>query len=334
MIRIGNLYEQICTYENLCIAFKKAVRGKQDRYEVIAFKRSFDANIEKLRMDLLNHSPDVGHYYFFHVYDPKPRDICAASFPERVLHHAIMNICEPILEKYAIYDSYACRKNKGSDAAIFRAKKICKKNTWYLKLDIRKYFDSIDHLILIDMLARRIKDQYVLDLFSKILETYHTRPGKGVPIGNLISQHLANFYLGKFDHWIKEIMKIKYYIRYMDDFILFGNYHQDMKKLLAKIIIFLNSQLSLKLKQNIQLNRVQYGIPFLGYRVFSEKILLSTQSRKRFIDKYRLFESNCLHGIWSTDHMVRHMLPLIEFTKKADAHGFRKKIINQFGVWS
>ena len=157
---------------------------------------------------------------------------------------------------------------------------------------------------------------------------------KGLPIGNLISQHLANFYLGKFDHWIKEIMKVKHYIRYMDDFILLSNSQCELKKLLDNIIIFLDNQLLLKLKENIQLNKVKHGIPFLGYRVFSEKILLSPQSRKRFIEKYRLYEAKCLHGTWSIDEMVRHMMPLIEFTKKADAHGLRTNVINQFGVWS
>jgi len=334
MLRSGYLFDKICTYENLCLAFTKAAKGKHDRLEVIGFKKAFDKNIEKLQMDLLNRSPDIGHYYFFKVFDPKPRDICAASFPERILHHAIMNICEPILEKYAIYDSYACRKNKGTHAAIDRAKKFCKNNTWYLKLDIRKYFDSIDHLILMDMLARRIKDYDVLALFERILDTYHIQPGKGVPIGNLISQHLANYYLGKLDHWIKETIRIKYYIRYMDDFILFGNCQRKMKELLAKIILFLDKELCLEPKQSIQLNRVKHGIPFLGFRVFSEKILLTPQSRKRFSDKYRQYELNCLYGIWTIDQMVRHMMPLIEFTKKADAHGFRSNVINRFGVWS
>jgi len=334
MKRAGFLYEKIHTYENLCIAFQKASKGKQLRPEVIEYKQSFDSNINKLRIDLINHTPDVGNYYFFKVYDPKQRDICAACFPERVLHHAIMNICEPILDKYAIEDSYACRNKKGSHAAVQRAKYFCKSNKWYLKLDIKKYFDSIDHLILIDLLARKIKDTYFLDLIFKILDTYHTKKGKGVPIGNLISQHMANFYLGKFDHWIKEDLRIKAYIRYMDDFVIFGHKRIDLKNILEKIIIFLAKNLSLKLKENIQLNRVKYGIPFLGYLVFPEKIKLSSASKKRFINKYRDYEMNCIKEYWTIDEMIRHMEPLLEFTKKANSHGFRTDVINRFGVWS
>jgi RNA-directed DNA polymerase len=121
MIRAGNLYNRISTYENLCLSFWKAARGKQLRSDVITFRKNFDANIKKLQNDLLRHMPDVGHYRFFKVFDPKPRSICAASFAERVLHHAIMNICEPFLEAYAIHDSYACRKGKGNRKALKRA---------------------------------------------------------------------------------------------------------------------------------------------------------------------------------------------------------------------
>ncbi len=165
--------------ENLRLAFRKAAKGKQDRQEVIAFRRDFEANIRKLREQLLKNEPDVGHYRFFHVRDPKPRHICAASFPERVLHHAIMNIFEPVLESYAIDDSYACRKDKGAHKALAKAQTYSKNYMWYLKLDIRKYFDSIDHRIMISLLSRHVKDRELILLFQTLLETYHTDPGKG-----------------------------------------------------------------------------------------------------------------------------------------------------------
>jgi len=253
MIRIGFIYDQIYTYENLCIAFIKAAKGKYQRKDVILFKESFDTNILTIQQQLMDHSPDIGNYIFFKVHDPKPRDICAASFNERILHHAIMNVCEPYLDAFAIYDSYACRKNKGSHKAVQRAKSFCKKFGWYLKMDVKKYFDSIDHLILIDLLARRFKDDDLLDLFSKIFNTYHIQTGKGLPIGNLISQHTANFYLGTFDRWIKETLKIKGYIRYMDDFLVFGTGRHELKETLVKIQHYLKSKLSLDLKKNVQL---------------------------------------------------------------------------------
>jgi retron-type reverse transcriptase len=320
--------------ENLHLAFRKAARGKQDRPEVIAFREDFEANIRKLREQLLQNEPDVGHYRFFYVRDPKPRHICAASFPERVLHHAIMNIFEPVLESYAIYDSYACRKDKGVHKALKKAQTYSGNYLWYLKLDIRKYFDSIDHGIMIHLISRRIKDRKLILLFQTLLETYHTEHGKGVPIGNLISQHLANFYLGYFDHWIKEERRIQPYLRYMDDFIVFGQDKSYLKLELEYIREFLREKLSLELKDNIQLNRCSRGIPFLGCRVFPDRILLSPRSRQRFSKKFREYENNLIIGKWSWEELARHTGPLIEFTKAADSKGLRRHIIHRFGVLS
>jgi RNA-directed DNA polymerase len=334
MRRAGNLYHRISAYENLCVAFYKAARGKQDRPEVIAFHNEFNANIQELRRQLLSHNPDIGHYHYFMVFDPKPRSICAASFSERVLHHAIMNLCEPVLENYAIYDSYACRKGKGNRKALARAQKYSRKYGWYLKLDIRKYFDSIDHGIMLQQLSRRFKDNDLRLMFRKIIETYHTEPGKGLPIGNLISQHLANFYLGCFDHWIKEVYRCRAYLRYMDDFVIFGHDKACLKSALIEIRRFLLQNLSLSIKENVQLNRCRHGIPFLGYRVFPHMIRLAPRSRKRFFRKFMAYEKKWQAGEWRVEDLVRHMEPLIEFTRAADTHGFRSNVIQRYGVSS
>lgn len=159
-----------------------------------------------------------------------------------------------------------------------RAEEFARKYTFYLKLDIRKYFDSIDHAIMLTLLSKRIKDADVIELFSQILKTYHTKPGKGVPIGNLISQHLANFYLGHLDHWVKEVAKIKGYLRYMDDFILFSDQKSLLKTVWTQIQNFLTDELALTLKYNVQLNQTRFGVPFLGFRVFPNHIRLSPRS--------------------------------------------------------
>lgn len=334
MKRKGRLYHRIAADENLRLAFAKASKGKHDRSEVIVFCQNFDANIRKLRDQLLTHSPDIGHYRFFQVRDPKPRHICAASFPERVLHHAIMNICEPVLESYAIHDSYACRKNKGVRKALAKATEYSRKYDWYLKLDIRRYFDSIDHDILMSLLSQRFKDKELLFLFHQMFETYHTQPGKGVPIGNLISQHLANFYLGCLDHWLQEERRIRGYIRYMDDFILFADTKEHLKAELAQIGLFLNCRLGLQLRDNIQLNRIIKGIPFLGFRVFPNRIRLSPGSRRRFSKKFRKYERNFINGYWNEKELIRHTEPLIGFTDAAESCGFRRNVIHRFGVLS
>lgn len=275
---------------------------------------------------------EIGNYSFFKVFDPKERLICAAAFPERVLHHAMMNHCEPVLENFSIFDSYACRKGKGLHKALDRASEFARKSKWHLKLDIRKYFDSIDHDIAMTLLSRRFKDPRLLLLFQKILQSYHTQPGKGVPIGNLISQHLANFYLGVFDHWVKETRRVRCYLRYMDDFILFGQTRDALKAELREIEEFLSIHLSLSLKEPIQLNRCGLGVPFLGFRVFGNRIRLSPGSRKRFVRRFRSYERKFLTGEWSETTLVRHIQPLIAFTQAADATGFRRRIVNRYGV--
>jgi retron-type reverse transcriptase len=326
MKRVGNLSLLIAEPDNLRLAFLRAARGKEDRSEVMSYRRELGKNLTLLRDRLLCGDVAVGDYRFFEVRDPKIRMICAAAFSERVLHHAIMNICEPVLERYAIFDSYACRRGKGSRKAIERAQRFSRQEPWYLKLDIRKYFDSIDQRIVMELLHRRFKDPALLALFARIVASYRTAPGRGLPIGNLISQHLANFYLAPFDHWLKEELSLQRYVRYMDDFIVFGQDRETLKKRLQAITEYLDGVLHLRLKENIQLNRCSLGIPFLGYRLFPETILLQAGSRNRFAAKARLYRNLLEKGVWDEAACARHMEPLIDFTRFARSRGFRRSI--------
>ena len=261
------------------------------------------------------------------VYDPKPRMICAAAFPERVLHHAIMNICEPVFERYAIFDSYACRKGKGGDRALQRGQYFSRRYGWYLKLDIRKYFDSVSHTVMSRLLARRFREKELLALFADLLASYETGPGRGLPIGNLISQHLANFYLGHFDHWLKEEMRVKGYLRYMDDFLVFAEDKAALKELLLKIVHFLDQELGLQLKDDVQLNRTVCGIPFLGYRLFGERLRLGQPARRRFLVKFRRYEKLFTCGLWDEQELQDHVEPLLAYVRKADSVGLRRGLL-------
>lgn len=330
MKRAGHLYERIAEPENLREAFLKSVRGKRGKTEVIAYAARLNGNLLCLREQLLARQVDVGHYRFFKVFEPKERAICAAALPERVLHHAIMNVCEPVLERYAIHDSYACRKGKGMHAAVTRARDFTRRYGWYLKLDIRKYFDSIDHAILMKLLERRFKDDDLLALIRRILGTYATAPGKGLPIGNLLSQHLANFYLGHLDHWIKETLRVKGYVRYMDDFVLWSDDKATLKAHLSTIHAFLSEELGLELKSNIQLNRSSRGIPFLGYRVFPHRLALGPHARLRFARKLRGFEQEWIDGNWSEAELARHMEALLSYVRFADTLNLRRGLVSRF----
>lgn len=334
MKRVGALYPVIAEEENLLVAFRKAARGKQDRPEVRAFSENLDTNIHELQRQFLQKDVRVGDYRFFRVHDPKERSICAAAFPERVVHHAIMNVCEPILDAYSIFDSYACRKGKGSRKAVLRCQEYARRFEWFLKFDIRRYFDAIRHSLVAMQLERRFKDKDLLELFKRILTTYHTAPGQGLPIGNLISQHLANFYLGPFDHWIKEVEGISGYVRYMDDCILWADDRQRLRGELGRLSAWLADTLKLGLKGDVQLNRCRRGIDFLGYRVFPDRILLSRRSKNRFARRLRACEARWRKGIWGEAQLCRHVEPLVAFTRGASAHGFRAAVMERIGVSS
>ncbi|MEI6206578.1 MAG: RNA-directed DNA polymerase [Desulfuromonadales bacterium] len=334
MRRTGNLYHKIAEPDNLRQAFFKAVRSKQDRLEVQDYREHLDENLASLHQQLINKSVDVGNYRFFTIHDPKERRICAAAFRERVLHHAIMNVCEPVLDRYSIFDSYACRSGKGQRAAVARAREFAGKYAWYLKLDIRKYFDSINHEALLKLLTRRFKDEHLLAMFRKIIETYHTLPGQGLPIGNLVSQHFANFYLGLFDHWIKEMRRVSGYLRYMDDYVLFNDSREALKDDLAQIKSYLGDNLHLELKDNIQLNRTACGVPFLGMRVYPNMVKLSARSRMRFVRKLRDYEMRTIRGEMEQRELAGRVSSLIEFTRIAESKGFRRSVIRRKGVFS
>ena len=179
MRRIGRLYERICDRDNLRLAWVKARRGKADRPDVRRFGAEIDAELAALEASLRARRWDVGHYSHFTIHDPKERLITAAPFRERVLHHAVMNVCEPCFEKWQLDPSHACRKGRGLDTALAAARRYARAYPWYLKLDVRKYFDSIPHDRLLGRLERRFKDPNLMMLFSAILETYETPASDG-----------------------------------------------------------------------------------------------------------------------------------------------------------
>ena len=176
MKRVSSLFDSIADLDNLLLAFWKARKGKNGKAEVRRFRENIHEEILSLRNDLMSGTMRVGDYHYFEVHDPKQRQICAASFRERVLHHAIINVCGPYFEKFLIFDTYDCIKGKGSYKEIERAQFFSRRNNLYLKLDIVKYFHSIDHAILIELLERMFKDRRLLSLLKKIIVSYEVAP--------------------------------------------------------------------------------------------------------------------------------------------------------------
>ena len=323
MKRKGNLMPEIVTVDNLLLAYNKAVRGKRGKKSAISFSENLYENILSIREKLVSGKYEIGRYHYFKVYDPKERVICAASFEERVIHHAVMNVCHKYFERHLIYDTYATRKDKGIYAAIDKARIGMKKYGYVAKLDVRKYFDSISHDVLKGKLERLFKDKELLTLFNRIIDSYSVSENRGIPIGNLTSQYFANYYLSFLDHYAKEVLKIPVYVRYMDDILLFGEDKTVVKRSVSSMKEFVENTLKLQLKPEVLMS-TDTGVSFLGYSLFKNKILLNRRSKIRFKKKFRRYTYLYETGEWNDSDYIAHIQPLMAFAGKA----YTKKMRN------
>lgn len=317
---------QIADYDNIQSAFIKSCRGKQAKVEVLEFRKNYDGNISNIRKSLLSGDIQVGNYNYFKIFDPKERLICAASFRERVIHHAIINVCHQYFERTLIYDTYATRIGKGVYKALDKAKIAASKCQYVVKLDYRKYFDSIDHDVLKEKLARLFKDKELLTLFYKIIDSYCVAEGKGVPIGNLTSQYFANYYLSSLDHKMKEDLRVPVYLRYMDDILMMDNDKSQLKNYVRILQGYSEQELKLQLKEPIYCNS-QKGVQFLGYIVTPYRLLLNGRSKKRFREKMNYYSDCFEQEIISEEEYQQHLLPLLAFTSYANNKSFQRATI-------
>ena len=285
MKRYDLLFDKICSTENLILADEKARKGKKHSRGVRMFDRNREKNLEKLRDLLLSGEYHTSRYTFFQVRDPKERTIARLPYyPDRIVHHAIMNILEPIFTRLYTADTYACIKGRGGHLArrkIMTALRRDPEGTKYcLKLDIRKYYPSVDHDVLKAIIRRKIKDQRVLRLFDEIIDS-----APGLPIGNYLSQTLANVYLAYFDHFVKEVLGVRYYFRYVDDIVVLSSDKAQLRSILERMREYLGG-LHLEVKSNWQVFPVEArGVDFLGYVFRHGYVLL----RKRI--KHNLFKA-------------------------------------------
>ena len=276
------MHDKICSMTNLYIAAKKTTKGKKSKLSASKFWFHQEQELYKIQKSLEDESYSFGGYKEFEINDKGvKRKISAAPFRDRVVHHAMMNLLEPIFEKSFIKDTYANRKGKGVFAALRRAKYFSHKYAFVLKLDIRKYFPSIDHEILKNMLFKKIACQKTLTLVYKVIDSsskQEDKDKKGLPLGNLTSQYFANFYLGKLDHYVKEMLSIKGYIRYVDDILVYGKSVEELQNKLEKITTYLKS-----LKLQIHPLKTKFletknGFDFLGHKVYPAHFRVTTKN--------------------------------------------------------
>ncbi len=325
MKRQGQLLEQIADLNNLYAAFYKAQKGKSSKPYVSAYREHLHENLQRLQHQIVAGTVETLNYHTFTIYDPKKRLICATSFSQRVLHHAIMNLCHSSFENYQLADSFASRTGKGTYAALDKARQYNRHYRWFLKLDVRKYFESIDHAILKKQLHRMFKDPPLLRLFGQIIDSYSTDEQKSVPIGNLTSQYFANHYLSAADYYAKVVLKAAAYVRYMDDMVLWYNDKEELLAMGYRFQEFIASELLLVLKP-FCLNETRKGLPFLGYLLYKDQVRLAPRSKKRFIATSLRYDAKLKTGLWSQKEFANHAMPLVAFTEYANAREFRKNV--------
>jgi retron-type reverse transcriptase len=327
-----NLYSKICAFENVHLAYLKARRDKRYKAEVLAFSANLEENLINIHNHLIWKSYRPSPYRYFTIYEPKERLIAALPFVDRVVHHALCNIIEPICERSMIYDSYACRQRRGVLAGVLRTTQFLRDahrrwgKVYCLKADVRKFFPSIDHEVLKKIIRRHIACPDTLGMIETIIDS--TGDNVGLPIGSLTSQLWANVYLNELDHFIKERLRQQYYIRYMDDFIILNDDKPTLQRTLKDITAFLDENLHLTLNAKTQIfPSGSRSVDFLGYRIWPDHRLLRKVNVRRTKRKLHKFERLYAEGQIGLNDIHPSVMSWMGHAMHADSYRLRKKFL-------
>lgn len=335
----NNLFPEIYSFEGLYRAYLRAQACKRYHGDVLRFRQSLEENLIQLQNELIWKTYRTGEYRTFCIYEPKERLVAALPFRDRVLHHSLVAIIESIWERRFLYDSYACRKGKGTHAGADRVQDflIRAKRKWRqvycLKGDISKYFPSIDHNILKQLLRKRIACKDTLWLCDEIIDSVkelNNGAPKGVPIGNLTSQLFANVYLHELDEFIKHDLRQKYYVRYMDDFVILGENKAYLHSLRIEISNFLETNLLLKLNSKTQVFNAKHGINFLGYRIWPTHRLLRNESKRRMKRKLKRYSALYAEGKLSINKINASIQGWLGHCMRCNSYHLRRFLFDNF----
>jgi retron-type reverse transcriptase len=350
-----DLFNKIVHPISLFKAWEEFKRGKCMKPDVIKFEKNLEQNIFQLCRELKNKTYRHGPYYGFFIYDPKLRHIHKALVRDRILHHALFKVLNPIFEPTFIPTSFSCRIGKGTHKGVEKVaeilREVSKNNTrpcYALKCDVSKFFNSIDHRIMLKILGKRIIDTDTCWLLKEIIESYpkHIRERereretifcpieKGVPIGNLTSQIFANIYMNIFDQFVKHELKVKYYVRYTDDFIIVADNTKYLEELLVKIQGFLEEKLCLKLHpKKVLIRKYNRGIDFLGYVMLPNRIVMRTKTRKRMVYKLKARTKKYRDKIIDEDHFNASLQSYLGVLSHADTYELTQDLKNKVWFW-
>lgn len=328
MRRVGCLFERVVAWTNLLIAAKKAARGKRSRPVVARFFFNLEFELIRLQRELETGKWAPGPCRTFSIRDPKPRRISAAPFRDRVVHHAIMNVLGPVFEACLISHTFACRRGMGTHRAVESAQRLSRRYRYFLKGDVQSYFESVDHEILKGLLRCKIKDRRLLDLLGEIVDGpgAPAPDGRGLPIGSLTSQYFANHYLGQLDLFVKQGLRCRGYLRYMDDFVLFAAEKETLHLARGAIREFLSNNLKLTLKEYVTcVAPCSRGLPFLGFNIFPGVVRLQGSRRRRTLRKIKEKEAEMSLGCIGEEQLARSVASSIAHVSHARTVGLRRR---------
>lgn len=332
-------YQKLISIEHLLQAWEEFKVGKRGRKDVQIFERHLENNLFSLHKDLETKTYKHFNYTAFNIYDPKFRHIHKATVRDRIVHHAVVSLIEPLFDKTFIYDSYSCRKDKGTHRAVTRLavfiRKVSKNYTgscYVLKLDVKKFFASVNQEILLNLIAKKVEDLELLWLIKNILSSF--QEGTGIPIGNLTSQIFANIYLNELDQFVKHILKEKYYIRYCDDFTITAPKKEYLEALVPIIEIFLREKLKLSLHEyKIVIRKYTQGVDFLGYIILPHVILPRTKTKRRLFKKLKGKISDLKNEQISERSFNQSLQSYLGYLSHANSYKLTQKLKNQLWFW-
>lgn len=340
-----NLFEKIVSIENIFEAWNEFKADKRNRFDVQVFELRLEDNLFQLHYDLADKKYKHGQYIAFYVRDPKLRKIHRAEIRDRVLHRAIFRVLNPIFEKTFIADSYSSRIDKGTHKGIRRfavfARKIYQTHNrcFVLKCDIKKFFPTIDHAILLEIISRRIKDPDAFSLIRQIIGSFSSefskdREIKGAPIGNLTSQLFSNIYMNELDQFIKQKLRIKYYVRYADDFTITHQNEDYLFRVKDQISEFLSSELKLSLHPDkVEIRKYRQGVDFLGYVALPEATILRAKVRRRIFKKLHHLVQRFKQGQIAEEKILRSFDSYLGVLSHADSYKLEQELRQKLWEW-
>lgn len=334
------LFDEITSLANLFAAWYEFKQGKTGKADVLRFELNLEDNLYELHQELKDKTYRHSNYTSFSICDPKLRHIHKATVRDRIVHHALFRKLYPIFDKQFIYASYSCRINKGTHRAVRRLKAFCRKlsknyrhRIYYLKCDIKRFFDSVHHSGLRQIIERRVNDPDTLWLLDQIIGSFQKDKGRGIPLGNVTSQLFCNIYLNQLDQFVKHSLTVKYYIRYCDDLVLLDENRDILEEYVPKIQDFLRKDLKLKLHPGkIIIRKLKQGIDFLGYVVLPHHTVMRTKTKKRMFKKLKQKRKALDAGLISRESYQQSVKSYLGMLKHSNGHRLESRIREEFFI--